>query len=292
MNILKDLELKTGEAIKYFKEQLSAIRGGRPNSKLVEDVSVEYFGQKLPIKQLGSISIVPPREIQISVWDKNAAAIILKAIEASNLNIGANLEGSLIRINLPALSGERRQELIKIAKKETEEAKIKIRGIRDEINKEINRQFEEKKIGEDEKFKLKEQVQENIDKVNALAAKTWIMKTTHNLCIDFLRKRATAFNRESEINEEFEESFAATESTHNPYLTTHFKMMASKVKEAIQRLPENLRSVFVLYEINGLKYKEIAKTLEMPENSVKVYLMRARKKLQEELKNYEPQEVV
>ncbi|MBI3123532.1 MAG: RNA polymerase sigma factor [Ignavibacteriales bacterium] len=132
----------------------------------------------------------------------------------------------------------------------------------------------------------------NIDKVNALAAKTWIMKTTHNLCIDFLRKRATAFNRESEINEEFEESFAATESTHNPYLTTHFKMMASKVKEAIQRLPENLRSVFVLYEINGLKYKEIAKTLEMPENSVKVYLMRARKKLQEELKDYEPQEAV
>lgn len=166
MNILKDLELKTDEAVKYFKEQLSAIRGGRPNSKLVEDISVEYFGQKLPIKQLGSINIAPPREIQISVWDKNAAAIILKAIEASNLNISANLEGSLIRINLPALSGERRQELIKIAKKETEESRIKIRGLRDEINKEISRQFEEKKIGEDEKFKLKEQVQENIDKVN------------------------------------------------------------------------------------------------------------------------------
>ncbi|MDP3015132.1 MAG: ribosome recycling factor [bacterium] len=166
MNILKDLELKTGEAIKYFKEQLSAIRGGRPNSKLVEDISVEYFGQRLPLKQLGSISIAPPREIQISVWDKDAAAIVLKAIEASNLNISANLEGSLIRISLPALSGERRQELIKIAKKETEEARIKIRGIRDESNKEINRQFEEKKIGEDEKFKLKEQIQENINKVN------------------------------------------------------------------------------------------------------------------------------
>ncbi len=166
MNILNDLELKTGEAIKYFKEQLSAIRGGRPNPKLIEDVPVEYFGQRLPIKQLGSISIMPPREIQISVWDKNAAAIILKAIEASNLNISANLEGSLIRINLPALSGERRQELIKIAKRETEEARIKIRGIRDEVNKEINRQFEEKKIGEDEKFKLKERIQENINKVN------------------------------------------------------------------------------------------------------------------------------
>lgn len=171
MNILRDLEFKTGEAIKYFKEQLSAVRGGRPNSKLVEDISVEYFGQRLPLKQLSSISIAPPREIQISVWDINAAASVLKAIEASNLNIGANLEGNLIRINLPALSGERRQELIKLVKKETEEARIKIRGIRDEINKEINSRFsakggEEKKISEDEKFKLKKQVQENIDKIN------------------------------------------------------------------------------------------------------------------------------
>lgn len=166
MDILKDLEIKTNEAIKYFKNQLFTIRGGRPSSKLVEDISVEYFGQRLPIKQLGSISIIPPREIQISVWDKNSASSVLKAIEASSLNISANLEGSLIRINLPSLSGERRQELIKLAKKETEEARIKIRGARDEVNKEINRQFEAKKISEDEKFRLKEQVQKNIDKVN------------------------------------------------------------------------------------------------------------------------------
>lgn len=131
----------------------------------------------------------------------------------------------------------------------------------------------------------------NIDSVNSLAAKTWIMKTTHNLCIDFLRKRAVSFNKEYEITEYIEESIATEESLHNPYLTTHFKMMASKIKEAIQRLPENLRSVFVLYEINGLKYKEISKTLEIPENSVKVYLMRARKRLQEELKAYETQAV-
>lgn len=132
----------------------------------------------------------------------------------------------------------------------------------------------------------------NIDLVNALAAKSWIMKTTHNLCIDFLRRRAVAINRESEIDEMFEETFSTEESSHNPYLTTHFKMMSSKIKEAIQRLPENMRSVFVLYEINGLKYREIAKALDIPENSVKVYLMRARKKLQEELKAYEPQEAV
>jgi len=166
MDILKIFENKIDEAIKHLKDQLAGIRGGRPSSKLVEDIPVEYFGQKLVIKQLGSISVIPPREIQISVWDKNAGSAILKSIESSNLNVSANLEGNLIKINLPPLSGERRQELIKLAKKETEEIRIKIRNIRDEINKEINRQFEEKKITEDEKFKLKEKVQEKIDKTN------------------------------------------------------------------------------------------------------------------------------
>lgn len=163
---MNNLEQKIKQALDYFKDQLSSIRGGRPNAKLVEDISVEYFGQRLPIKQLGSINMIPPREIQISVWDKNAASVVLKAIETSNLNVGVNLDGNIIRINLPPLSGERRQELIKLVKKETEDAKIKIRGIRDEENKEIGRQFDSKEISEDEKFKLKEKVQGIIDKTN------------------------------------------------------------------------------------------------------------------------------
>jgi ribosome recycling factor len=165
-DLLRGLELKISEAVKHFKEQLAGIRGGRPSSKLVEDVLVDYFGQKLSVKQLGSIGIVPPREIQISVWDKNAASAVLKAVESSNLNVSVNLEGNLIRINLPPLSGERRQELIKIAKKETEEVKIEIRGIRDEIIKALNQRFDDKKISEDEKFKTKEKIQESIDKTN------------------------------------------------------------------------------------------------------------------------------
>lgn len=166
MDILKTLELKTADVLKSLKDELSGIRGGRPSSKLVEEIAVDYFGQKLSIKQLGSINIIPPREIQISVWDKNSAALVLKAIEASNLNVSTILEGNLIRINLPALSGERRQELAKLAKKETEEIKIKVRSVRDEINKEITSQFDNKKISEDEKFKLKEKVQKKIDEVN------------------------------------------------------------------------------------------------------------------------------
>jgi len=133
---------------------------------------------------------------------------------------------------------------------------------------------------------------QNIDKFNILAAITWIIKTTNNLCIDYLRRRTVAVNREFEIDEFFEDTYSKNHNSENPYLITHFKMIASKVKEAIQRLPENLRSVFVLYEIEKMKYKEISKALDLPINSVKVYLLRARKKLQEELKEYEPQEII
>ena len=133
---------------------------------------------------------------------------------------------------------------------------------------------------------------QNVDKFNILAAKTWIMKTTNNLCIDYLRKRSTSIAREQEIDEVFEDTYSENRNSDSPYLTTHFKMMASKVKEAIQKLPDSLRSVFVLYEIEGFKYGEISKMLDMPINTVKVYLLRARKKLQEELKNYKPQEVL
>jgi ribosome recycling factor len=166
MDILKNLEEKIGQGISYFRDQLAGIRGGRPSAKMVDDIAVDYFGQRLTVKQLSSINVVPPREINISVWDKNAASLILKAIEASNLNVSANLEGSMIRINLPPLSGERRQELAKIVKKEAEEARIKMRAVRDEANKEVARQVDEKKLTEDDKFKFKDNIQKAIEKAN------------------------------------------------------------------------------------------------------------------------------
>ena len=164
--MIQDLEQKIKESLEYLKGQFVAVRGGRPSPKLVEDISVDYFGQKMPIKQVGSISINPPREILISIWDKQAVSIVAKAIESSNLNVSANTDGNLIRINLPPLSAERRQELIKVVKKESEEVRIKIRHLRDEANKKINQQEESGEITEDGKFKLKEQTQKSIDKAN------------------------------------------------------------------------------------------------------------------------------
>ena len=120
----------------------------------------------MPIKQAGSISVNPPREILISVWDRQAVSIVAKAIESSNLNVSANTDGNLIRINLPPLSAERRQELAKVVKKESEEARIKIRSLRDEVNKKIRQREENGEITEDQELKLKEQIQKSIDKAN------------------------------------------------------------------------------------------------------------------------------
>jgi ribosome recycling factor len=164
MVILEKFKKETALLVENFKKEITGIRGNRPSPALVENLKVDYFGQMLLVKQLSSIGIVPPREIDINVWDQNAVPGIVKAIETANLS--ANFEGKLIRINLPPLTEERRQELIKSVKKIAETFRIQLRHQRDEINKEIARAFDAKEISEDQKFKLKEEVQKKVDSVN------------------------------------------------------------------------------------------------------------------------------
>lgn len=164
--IIKDLENRTRPILDALRQEFITLRANRPNPKLVEDIKVDYFDQKLTVKQLGSISVVPPKEIDIQVWDKNAVAAVAKAVEASSLGVSANIDGNLIRINLPTLTDERRQELSKLVKSVSEQTKIKIRNLRDDSNKKIEQAFKDKKISEDQKFKLKKQIQDIVDKVN------------------------------------------------------------------------------------------------------------------------------
>ncbi|MFA3783515.1 RNA polymerase sigma factor [Melioribacteraceae bacterium 4301-Me] len=130
----------------------------------------------------------------------------------------------------------------------------------------------------------------NLGKFNMTAAASWIMKTTHNLCIDYLRKRNVETKRNWDVEQLSEQLISSNKTEDNPLTAAHYKLAKEKIKEAIIRLPEQLKSIFVLYEINGLKYKEISKILDIPINSVRVYLLRARRKLQEELKCYEPKD--
>lgn len=167
MEAAKELEQKLKTVAGGLKQEFAGIRTNRPTTKLVEDIKVDYFGQQMPLKTLGSISIVPPREINISVWDKNAVQPVMKAIENAKVGITPSNDGNLIRLNLPTLTDERRRELEKLIKSMTEQARIKIRGLRDEANKRIEQDFKDKKISEDQKFKSKEQTQRAVDGVNA-----------------------------------------------------------------------------------------------------------------------------
>lgn len=126
----------------------------------------------------------------------------------------------------------------------------------------------------------------NFDNFEIKAAKSWIMKTTHNLCIDYLRRRQKNFNREISIDGEEEIMIQAPANLSDPEIGARRELLKTKIVESVNKLPETLKKIFVMYELQGFKYREISSELNIPINSVKVYLLRARKLLQEELKEF------
>jgi ribosome recycling factor len=163
---LLQLNEELASTAQHFKEEVGGIRSNRPTPKLVEDIKVDYFGQQMSIKQLASISVVPPRELQISAWDAQSAPLIGKAIEAANIGVTANVQGSLIRINLPPLSDERRQELIKLIKNISEEHRIRVRSLREKYNKLVKQAEDDKEVDKDQRFHFQEKIQNAVKKSN------------------------------------------------------------------------------------------------------------------------------
>lgn len=127
----------------------------------------------------------------------------------------------------------------------------------------------------------------NIDNFNLTSSKSYIMKIAHNLCLDYIRKNKKMAERNIEIDEYFEETYNDKSNTNNIEKKVDYNMIQEKISKIVERLPENQKTAFILSDVEGYKYKEISKIMDMPENSIKVYLLRARKKLQEELNRYE-----
>lgn len=166
-----DQELKTFEKelegiVIRLKEEFSGIRTNKPTTKLVEDIKVNYYNQDLPIKSVGTVSIAPPRDIIISVWDKGAVNIVAKAIQDAAIGMTPNIDGNSIRLSLPTLTDERKADLVKVIKKTTEEYRIRIRQMRDEINKSIKKAEDADELNENDSFKNKNRVQKAVDKTN------------------------------------------------------------------------------------------------------------------------------
>jgi len=157
-----ELASKLQKSLNFLKSELNQVRTGRASPSLVEDVIVNAYSSKMSVKELGSITLFDPQNIMVSPWDKNLIDSIIKAIRESELKVNPVKDNDRIRIPVPPLTEERRKELAKIVSTKIEECKQAMRNIRQDAMKDIEKLFSEKKIGEDEKFSQKEEVEDTL----------------------------------------------------------------------------------------------------------------------------------
>ncbi len=167
--VFKDCEKKMKKALDKLAKDFNKLRTGRASASLVEDIVIDYYNTPTPLKQLASISIPDSRTIAIQPWDRNAISNVEKGIMKSDLGLTPINDGKLIRINIPPLTEERRRELVKVAKKYTEEAKIAIRNIRREGNETLKKMKNQKEITEDDLYSGQEEIQKITDRYIAKA---------------------------------------------------------------------------------------------------------------------------
>ncbi|MFL2886775.1 MAG: ribosome recycling factor [Candidatus Pelagibacter sp.] len=151
------------KTIEVFVKELSSLRTGRANSSMLDLVKVDVYGQQMPINQLASITTPEPRTINIQVWDLNNVTLIDSAIKKSELGLNPQIDGQLIRLPVPDLSEERRNEMKKIIKSMGEKCKISIRNIRREANDELKKLLKNKEISEDDVKKNEKIIQDLTD---------------------------------------------------------------------------------------------------------------------------------
>ena len=159
-NIYKQKMDKTFEG---FAKDLSALRTGRANASMLDVIKVDVYGQKIPINQLGTITVPDPRTLNIQVWDQNNVMLIDSSVRKSEMGLNPQIDGRLIRIPIPNLNEERRNELKKIVKNMAEKSKISVRSIRREANDVLKIMLKEKKISEDENNKFEKEIQKITD---------------------------------------------------------------------------------------------------------------------------------
>jgi len=164
--IIKNQEPELEKAIDYLKTEVSSIRTSSASPSLLENLVVEVYGGKYKIQELATISIPEPRSLIIEPWDKQTLNIIEKVIRESDLGLNPVVDGERIRLNFPQLTQERREEFIKVLKKKTEEAHIKIRQARENIWEEIKKAEKGGELREDDKFNAKDDLQKLVDEYN------------------------------------------------------------------------------------------------------------------------------
>jgi len=161
--IIKTIEERMNLSLGSYSKELSTVRTGRANPKMLDGVRVEVYGQKMPISQLATVSIPEPQMINVQVWDKANVGAVDQAIRTSDLNLNPLVDGQLLRIAIPKLTEERRKELIKVLKTIAEKAKVSIRNIRRDSLEELKKEQKDKNLSEDDLKKNSNEVQKITD---------------------------------------------------------------------------------------------------------------------------------
>ncbi|MCE3001967.1 MAG: ribosome recycling factor [Xanthomonadaceae bacterium] len=163
-NIKKDAETRMAKSVESLKHDLTRLRTGRASTALVEHLKVNYYGSDVPLSQVANISVSDARTLTITPWEKNMVGAVEKAILGSDLGLTPTTAGTVIRINMPALTEQRRKELAKHVAHEGENAKVAIRNVRRDAMQQVKDLLKERKVTEDEERRAEEDIQKLTDR--------------------------------------------------------------------------------------------------------------------------------
>ena len=173
---ISDIERRMDGAVTTLKTDLGGLRTGRASASLLEPITVEAYGQQMPISQVGTITVPEPRMLSVQVWDKGQVSLVEKAIRESGLGLNPMADGTLVRIPLPELNAERREELVKVAGKYAEQARVAVRNVRRDGMDQIKKAEKDSEISQDEAKDLSAEVQTITDKYVKLVDETLEVK--------------------------------------------------------------------------------------------------------------------
>jgi ribosome recycling factor len=173
-SIKKDAKSRMGKSIESLRHEMAKIRTGRAHTSLLDHVTVEYYGSEVPISQVANVNVEDARTLTVTPWEKDMVSKVEKAIMTSDLGLNPATQGTVIRVPMPALTEERRKDLVKVVRNEAENARVAVRNIRRDANNALKALLKDKEISEDEERRGQDEIQKltdaHIDEVDKVLA--------------------------------------------------------------------------------------------------------------------------
>lgn len=164
-NIIKDSKERMQKSVASLKTELSKLRTGRAHPSLLDHIKVDYYGTPTALNQVAAVNVESPRCLTVTPWEKTMVAPIEKAIMTADLGLNPNTAGTVIRVPMPALTEERRKDLVRVVREEAERARVAVRNIRREANTEVKELLKDKEISEDDERRAQNDIQKATDEV-------------------------------------------------------------------------------------------------------------------------------